>query len=54
MVNDESGVLVIVEQIRDSEFPELVFGQETNDVADVVASEGPDWLKNGYDNCFYE
>ena len=42
VVDDESFVLVIVEQVRDPKFPELGVGEQANDVADVVAPESPE------------
>ena len=41
VVDDESFVLVIVEQVRDPKLPELGVGEQANDVADVVAPESP-------------
>ena len=42
VVDDESFVLVIVEQVRDPKLPELGVGEQANDVADIVAPESPE------------
>ena len=39
MVDDESCVFVVGEKTRDSELPELLLGQQADDVGDVVTSE---------------